>query len=85
MVHKKGDTMEKENKNNNSRTLFSVPLNGCLMVIILSAIAGIFINECKRSQIRLENDKRKYQNDTITTPRPTINNVFTLKNFTRIR
>jgi hypothetical protein len=80
MVHKKGDTMEKENKNNNSRTLFSVPLNGCLMVIILSALAGIFINECKRSQIRLENDKRKYQNDTITTLKHIANNTFIFNN-----
>lgn len=48
------------------RTLFSIPITGCLMVIILSAIAGIMVNECKRSQIRLENDRQKHQkNDTI--------------------
>lgn len=48
------------------KTLFSIPIPGCLMVIILSAIGGIMVNECKRSQIRLENDRQKYQaNDTI--------------------
>lgn len=78
MVHKKGDTME--NKNNNSRTLVSVLLNGCLMVIILSALAGIAINECKRSQIRLENDKQKYQNDTISTLKHITNNTFVFNN-----
>lgn len=71
--------------NNNQRTIFSVPLNGCLMVIILSAIAGIFINECKRSQIRLENDKRKYQNDTITSPKSFMHNTALFKNFVRAR
>ena len=49
-----------------TKTLFSIPLHGCLTVIILSALAGIATNECKRSQIRLENDRQKYQkNDTI--------------------
>ena len=72
-----------EQNNDNSRTIFSVPLNGCLMVIVLSAIAGIFINECKRSQIRLENDRKKYQNDTVVAPKAVSNNTLVLKKFPR--
>jgi hypothetical protein len=72
-----------EQNNDNSRTIFSVPLNGCLMVIVLSAIAGIFINECKRSQIRLENDRKKYQNDTVVAPKSVSNNTLVLKKFPR--
>lgn len=53
------------------RTLFSIPITGCLMVIILSAIAGIMVNECKRSQIRLENDRQKYQKSDTIQPRTT--------------
>lgn len=59
-----------------TKTLFSIPIPGCLMVIILSAIAGIMVNECKRSQIRLENDRQKYQqNDTIK-PKVAQNTLF---------
>ena len=75
-----------ENKNNNPKnthTLFSVPITGCLMIIILSAIAGIMVNECKRSQIRLENDRRKYQTDTTVQPNKFTNKILFLKNLPR--
>ena len=63
-----------------TRTLFSIPLDGCLTLIILSAIAGIAINECKRSKLRLENDRQKYhQNDTTVTPNATAQNILFLK------
>ncbi len=68
-----------------NRTLFSIPVSGCLMIIILSAIAGISINECKRSKLRLENDRRKYQqNDTIA-PNATAQNTLYLKSLSRAR
>lgn len=57
---KRTDDYYDENQRNpqqQPRTLFSIPISGCLMVIILSAIAGIAVNECKRSKIRLENDR----------------------------
>ena len=66
---KQDDNYAQNNEQKNTqqpRTLFSIPISGCLMVIILSAIAGIAVNECKRSIIRLENDRQRYQqNDTI--------------------
>ncbi len=44
----------------------SIPLNGCFTVIIFSIIICILVNECRRSKIRLDNDRRKYQqNDSI--------------------
>ncbi len=43
----------------------------CLKVVILCAIAGILINECQRSEIRLENDKRKYYQNIIQDNTPT--------------
>ncbi|MBO7656416.1 MAG: hypothetical protein J6S80_01670 [Alphaproteobacteria bacterium] len=76
---------ESANPHQQTRTIFSVPLNGCLTLIILSAIAGIAINECKRSKIRLENDRQKYQqNDTIA-PNATAQNTLFLKYLPRSR
>ena len=71
-------TQNNEQKNTQQpRTLFSVPVTGCLMVIILSAIAGIMVNECKRSKIRLENDRQKYQqNDTVASNATAQNTLF---------
>ena len=59
------------------KTLVSIPISGCLMIIILSAIAGIMVNECKRSKIRLENDRQKYQqNDTVASNATAQNTLF---------
>lgn len=70
---------DKNTQPQQKRTLFSIPVSGCLMVIILSAVAGIMINECKRSQIRLENDRKKYQqNDTIKSDTATARNTLVL-------
>ena len=77
--------MEYKNQNNNQRPIISLPINGCLMAVILSAIAGIMVNECKRSKIRLENDKQKYQNDTLRIPKTVANNTLFLKDFVRTR
>lgn len=77
--------MEYKNQNNNQRPIISLPINGCLMAVILSAIAGIMVNECKRSQIRLENDKQKYRNEAIKPPKTVANNTLFLKDFVRSR
>ncbi|MBO4480226.1 MAG: hypothetical protein J5742_01200 [Alphaproteobacteria bacterium] len=79
------ETIQSENNQKQpTRTLFSIPLNGCLTVIILAAIAGIMVNECKRSQIRLENDRRNFQSDTITAKRDsTLPNTFVLNSLSR--
>lgn len=76
---------QNQNQNQNQkRTLFSVSIPGCLTVIILSAIAGIMVNECKRSKLRLENDRRKYQqNDTIARG-PTAQNTLYIKHIARV-
>ena len=42
-------------------TSFTIPLHGCLVVILLGALCGIAVNECKRSQIRLRNDEIKHE------------------------
>lgn len=65
--------------------LFPYPVQRCLIVVILSAIAGIMVNECKRSKIRLEHDRQKYQqNDTIA-PNATAQNTLFLKYLPRSR
>lgn len=44
----------------------SIPLHGCFTVIMFSIIICILVNECKRSKIRLDSDRRKYQQtDTV--------------------
>ena len=66
--------MEKEYKTNKRPQfwpIFPYPMQRCLIIVILSAIAGIMINECKRSQIRLENDRKKYQNNDTIQPQAT--------------
>lgn len=76
--------MEQKNQNMQIQPNFRVPINGCLMTIILCAVAGIMINECKRSKIRLENDKRKYQmNDTVE--KITVDKIAQFKDFVRGR
>jgi len=78
--------MNNENQNNSQpRTLFSIPLTGCLMVVILSAIAGIMVNECKRSQIRLEKDKQKYQQNDSIKPKTISGNTLFLHTLPRSR
>ncbi len=41
---------------------FRVRFDGCLLVVILGAIACISVNECNRSKIRLEKDKIELEN-----------------------
>jgi len=70
----------KENQDNkqpqqSSKTLFSIPLNGCLSVIILSALAVIAVKGCKMMNMKYEEQKvqhemymdsiNKVRNDTI--------------------
>ena len=86
---KKNDNNAENNESANSqqqtRTIFSITPSGCLIVIILSAIAGIAINEYKRSKLRLEHDRQKYQqNDTIA-PNATTQNTLFLKYLPRSR
>lgn len=79
-------TNDNNNQNQQKRTLVSIPIPGCLMVIILSAIAGIMVNECKRSQIRLENDRQKYQQtDTTKLNTASARNTFVLNALNRSR
>lgn len=87
-MNKKDDYYTQNNNQQNStqkRTLFSVSIPGCLTVIILSAIAGIMVNECKRSKLRLENDRHKYQQTDTIRPNTTAQNTLYLKHFARGR
>lgn len=43
------------------KTIFRIPITGCLEIIALLAICGIFINECQRSQIRRKIEKIHYE------------------------
>lgn len=38
-----------------------ISVNGCLYIIILAALAGIMIKECKRADMRLKRDKANYE------------------------
>ncbi len=53
---------QKQNTDNkNQRTLFSIPINVMLEIILLCALCGIGIKECKRADLRLKRDKIKYE------------------------
>jgi len=56
---------EKQNTENEQskqqKTLFSIPITSVLMIIILSALCGITVKECKRADLRLKRDKYKYE------------------------
>lgn len=43
------------------KTIFRMPVTGCLEIIALLAICGIFINECQRSQMRRKIEKARYE------------------------
>ena len=52
--------MKEQESNQNqqqSKTLFSIPLNGCLSVIILSALAVMAVKGCKMVNMKYEEQK----------------------------
>ena len=53
----------KENQDNKqqSKTLFSIPLNGCLYIIILAAIAIMSVKGCKMVNMKYEEAKFKHE------------------------
>ena len=55
--------MEKQNKQPQQppKTLFSIPLNGCLSVIILTAVACIAVKGCKMVNMKYEEAKVKHE------------------------
>lgn len=56
------ESFEKEIKTDiQKRNGCTVPINGCLMLIILSALATIAVKECKRQDLRLKKDQATYQ------------------------
>lgn len=44
-----------------SKTLFSIPINGCLSIIILSALACIAVKGCKMMNMKYEEQKVKHE------------------------
>ena len=50
-----------EQKQNNQRTLFRIPITVVLEIILLCALCGIGIKECKRADLRLKRDKIIYE------------------------
>ncbi|MCQ2598841.1 MAG: hypothetical protein MJ187_00470 [Alphaproteobacteria bacterium] len=46
----------------NGKNKITFRLDGCLWIIILSAVAGIAVSECSRAQLRLEKDKLELKN-----------------------
>jgi len=58
---KKDNSLLNSEKSGNKRTLFKIPITGCLEIILLLALCGIFINECQRSKIRRKIDKARYE------------------------
>lgn len=56
--------MKEQESNQNqqqSKTLFSIPLNGCLSVIILSALAVMAVKGCKMVNMKYEEQKVKHE------------------------
>lgn len=56
----------KENQDNkqlqqSSKTLFSIPLNGCLSVIILAALACMSVKGCKMVNMKYDEAKVKHE------------------------
>ncbi len=51
-----------QNNEANGKNKITFRLDGCLWIIILSAVAGILISECSRAQLRLEKDKLELKN-----------------------
>ena len=53
---------EKDKKpQQSSRTLFSIPLNGCLYLIILAAIATMSVKGCKIVNMKYDEAKAKHE------------------------
>ena len=55
------NTQDEQNNNQNTRTLFTIPVNGCLITIILLAMCCGAITECRRSRMRYEMDEIEYK------------------------
>ena len=52
---------KKEQPQQSSKTLFSIPLNGCLSVIILAALACMSVKGCKMINMKYEEAKVKHE------------------------
>lgn len=54
--------MEPEKKEQQQKkTLFSIPINGCLSVIIMAALACIAVKGCKMVNMRYEEQKIQHE------------------------
>ena len=53
--------MEPEKKQPQTKTLFSIPLNGCFSVIILGALACIAVKGCKMVNMKYEEQKVQHE------------------------
>ena len=54
--------MEQQNKQPQQNTnLFSLPINGCLYIIILAAIAGMAVKGCKMVDMKYQEQKIKHE------------------------
>lgn len=55
--------MEKkqEQQNEQKKTLFSIPINGCLSVIIMAALACIAVKGCKMVNMKYEEQKAQHE------------------------
>ena len=55
--------MDKEQKpqNEQKKTLFSIPINGCLSVIIMAALACIAVKGCKMVNMKYEEQKAQHE------------------------
>lgn len=53
-----------DSKNNQRPGCFRITFSGCCTTIILLALTIIAMNECKRSELRLYEERRKFQQKT---------------------
>jgi len=53
--------MNQKQQSQQPKSLFSIPLNGCLSVIILVALATIAVKGCKMTNMKYEEQKVKHE------------------------
>lgn len=52
---------KQEQQNEQKKTLFSIPINGCLSVIIMAALACIAVKGCKMVNMKYEEQKAQHE------------------------
>lgn len=71
--------------NQNTKKLLEIPLSGCFSIIILSALSGIVVNECRRSDMRYEREKIIHQRFMDSINATTVDTTYVLQQQRQIK